>query len=214
MLNIKTFVCNPFQENTYVVSDETNEAVIIDCGILFTNEHNELINYITENKLKPVLLLSTHGHIDHNFGIDTIVEKYKIRPMVHHGDSSLMNRLAEQSLAFCNYRLTNEMPSVSRYLSDSDILHFGSHEIKVIHTPGHSPGSVIFYIESEQTAFTGDTIFKMSIGRTDLEGGSYNDIVNSLRKIITELQDTTVLLPGHGPQTTIVKEKMYNPYIR
>ena len=214
MLNIKTFVFNPFQENTYVVSDDRNEAVIIDCGAFFNEERKELTDYIDKNNLKVVHLLSTHGHIDHNFGNNTIADYYNVRPEVHKADAGLMRRLSEQALAFCNYHLEYDMPEVSDYLNDGDIIRFGNHEIKVIHTPGHSPGSTVLYIADEDVAFSGDTLFMMSIGRTDLEGGSFSDIQKSLLRMIKELPDNTKVFPGHGPQTSIAKEKLHNPYIR
>ncbi|MBR6593194.1 MAG: MBL fold metallo-hydrolase [Prevotella sp.] len=214
MLNIKTFVFNPFQENTYVVSDDRNEAVIIDCGAFFNEERKELTDYIDKNNLKVVHLLSTHGHIDHNFGNNTIADYYNVRPEVHKADAGLMRRLSEQALAFCNFHLEYDMPEVSDYLNDGDIIRFGNHEIKVIHTPGHSPGSTVLYIADEDVAFSGDTLFMMSIGRTDLEGGSFSDIQKSLLRMIKELPDNTKVFPGHGPQTSIAKEKLHNPYIR
>lgn len=214
MLNIKTFVFNPFQENTYVVSDDRNEAVIIDCGAFFNEERKELTDYIDKNNLKVVHLLSTHGHIDHNFGNNTIADYYNVRPEVHKADAGLMRRLSEQALAFCNYHLEYDMPEVSDYLNDGDIIRFGNHEMKVIHTPGHSPGSTVLYIADEDVAFSGDTLFMMSIGRTDLEGGSFSDIQKSLLRMIKELPDNTKVFPGHGPQTSIAKEKLHNPYIR
>jgi len=214
MLNIKTFVFNPFQENTYVVSDDRNEAVIIDCGAFFNEERKELTDYIDKNNLKVVHLLSTHGHIDHNFGNNTIADYYNVRPEVHKADAGLMRRLSEQALAFCNYHLDYDMPEVSDYLNDGDIIRFGNHEMKVIHTPGHSPGSTVLYIADEDVAFSGDTLFMMSIGRTDLEGGSFSDIQKSLLRMIKELPDNTKVFPGHGPQTSIAKEKLHNPYIR
>lgn len=214
MLNIKTFVFNPFQENTYVVSDDRNEAVIIDCGAFFNEERKELTDYIDKNNLKVVHLLSTHGHIDHNFGNNTIADYYNVGPEVHKADAGLMRRLSEQALAFCNYHLEYDMPEVADYLNDGDIIRFGNHEMKVIHTPGHSPGSTVLYIADEEVAFSGDTLFMMSIGRTDLEGGSFSDIQKSLLRMINELPDNTKVFPGHGPQTSIAKEKLHNPYIR
>lgn len=214
MLNIKTFVFNPFQENTYVVSDDSNEAVVIDCGAFFNEERKELTDYIDKNNLKVVHLLSTHGHIDHNFGNNTIADYFNVRPEVHKADAGLMRRLSEQALAFCNYHLDYDMPEVSDYLNDGDIIRFGNHEMKVIHTPGHSPGSTVLYIADEEVAFSGDTLFMMSIGRTDLEGGSFSDIQKSLLRMIKELPDNTKVFPGHGPQTSIAKEKLHNPYIR
>ena len=162
MLKIQRFVCNPYQENTYVVSDETQECVIIDCGVYFDDERLSLIEYINSNGLTPKHLLCTHGHFDH-----------------------------------CD-----------------DIIEFGSHRFKVIATPGHTPGGVTFYCEEEKVAFTGDTLFQMSIGRTDFEGGDDADMRHTLKEVIGKLPADTTIWSGHGPKTTIAAELRMNPYLK
>lgn len=214
MLNIEHFVCNPFQENCYIVSDDTHEAVVIDCGAFYSEERKAVVDYIRRNNLLPVHLLATHAHIDHNFGNDTIYNEFGLKPEVSSLDESLMSRLPEQAEMFCNVSLNYEMPPVGKYLSEKDTIKFGNHEFSIIHTPGHTPGSVFYYCEEEAIAFSGDTLFRMSIGRTDLEQGSYADICKSLKNIVSMLPGETAILPGHGPKTTINDEKRMNPYMR
>lgn len=214
MLNIQRFVFNPFQENCYVVSDSTNEAVIIDCGAFYGEERSTIVEHIRNNKLTVRHLLATHAHIDHNFGNNTIYDTFGISPEVHYKDSLLMKQLPEQAMVFCNYNLNYEMPPVARFIQDADTIRFGTHIISVIPAPGHTPGSVFFYCKEENIAFSGDTLFQNSIGRTDLWQGSYDDIIISLDKIGKLLPAETAILPGHGPNTTIGKEKRNNPYMQ
>ncbi len=212
MLHIEKFVLNPFQENTYIVHDETLEAVIIDCGAFFKEERLALTEYINANNLKPVHLIATHAHIDHNFGNNTICDEFGIAPEVCHKDQILMESLARQAQEFINYNLEYDMPPVKAYFSDGDTITFGNHSLKVINTPGHTPGSCLLYCEEEQLAFSGDTLFQMSIGRTDLTYGSFSDMQQSLKKIVDTLPHETTILPGHGPQTTLANEINQNPY--
>lgn len=214
MLNIERFVCNPFQENCYVVSDETGEGVIIDCGAFYPEERRAVTEYIKTNGLTVKHLLATHAHIDHNFGNNTIKEEFGLSPNVSAADSALMGRLSEQAMILANIRLDYDMPAVGRFFEESDIFKFGTHRLTVLPTPGHSPGSVFFYCEEENIAFSGDTLFNMSIGRTDFDFGSYHDIMDSLHNVVSKLPDETIVYPGHGPQTTIRQEKQYNPYLR
>lgn len=213
-LHIERFVCNPFQENCYVVSDETREAIIIDCGAFYPEERRAVTDYIRGNQLELKHHAVTHGHIDHNFGDDTIETEFGLRPEPHRNDEPLMGRLAEQALAFANITIDGSKYHVGKYLNDNDAISFGDHTFTIINTPGHTPGSVFLYCKEERLAFTGDTLFRMSIGRTDFELGSFNDIVASLRKIAAMLPPDTTVLPGHGPQTTIGDEKAANPYFR
>lgn len=213
MLKINRFVVNPFQENCYIISDETNETIIIDCGVFFTNEREYIIKYIDENKLVVKHLLATHGHVDHNFGNNTIYDNYGIKPLVHENDKPLMATIHEQALVFCNHKLDYDIPEVGRYLKNNDTIEWGNHILQVIHTPGHSPGSVIYYCREEKTAFTGDTLFNMSIGRTDLQGGSINEMRNSLKLIKEILPEDTIIMAGHGDESTMKKELFMNPYL-
>lgn len=212
MLNIKKFVCNMFQENCYVVSDETNECVIIDCGARSETERNGIADYIRDNGLKPRHLLCTHAHIDHNFGNDFIFTTYGLRPTLHKADVCLYERLSEQAVYFTGSGYESSVKQPGTLLEDGDTVAFGCHEFKIISTPGHSPGSVFLYCSDEKTAFSGDTLFRMSMGRIDLEGGDYDRIIDSLTRITSALPEDTVVYPGHGPKTSIRDEKLMNPF--
>ena len=212
MLRIKRFICNMLQENCYVVSDETNECVIIDCGAMDEEEFSLIRDYIVSEELTPVHLLATHGHIDHNFGNAMVYKEYGLKVEVHENDKSLMAKLAQQALQMTGIKLQDDFPSVGKYLHDNDKVSFGSHAFTVIETPGHSRGSVFLYDEEEHVAFSGDTLFQRSIGRTDFEGGSMFQMIQSLR-MICQLPDITRVYPGHGPETTIGAELASNPYL-
>ena len=213
-MKIERFVVNPFQENTYIVSDETKQGVIIDCGASYTEERKAIMDGIKENDITIKHLIATHAHIDHCFGNNTIYDELGVKPEVFKDDEYLMAKLEKQALDFCNYHLGYDMPPVGKYLDETDVIEFGTHRFSVIPTPGHTPGSVFFYCEEENIAFSGDTLFKMSIGRTDFEKGSYKDIMNSLQKLKECLPPDTIVLPGHGPKTTIGQEISSNPYMR
>ncbi|MCI7597483.1 MAG: MBL fold metallo-hydrolase [Prevotella sp.] len=212
MLNIVRFVCNPIQENTYVMSDETNECVIVDCGAFFPEERKAIVDYIRSNHLVPKHLIATHGHIDHNFGNNTMFEEFGLQPEVHADEAQLMDTLPEQAESFCNITLDYEMPAVGHFLSANDKIWFGSHTFTILETPGHTPGSVFYYCKEENVAFSGDTLFHNSVGRTDIPGGSMFLLIQSLRAI-SQLPDETQILPGHGDYTTMGKEQTSNPYL-
>lgn len=213
-MHIERFVCNPFQENCYIVSDETGEAVIVDCGAFYEEERRAVVEYVRKNNLTVKHLIATHGHVDHNFGNDTLKAELGLLPEVHRNDEPFMNSLSEQALAFANITLDNSRYCVGKYLNDDDTISFGNHTFTILPTPGHTPGSVFFYCREEQMAFSGDTLFRMSIGRTDFELGSFADIRDSLRTVARTLPADTVILPGHGQQTTIGYELANNPYMK
>ena len=214
MLDIKVFQFNPLEENTYIVSDETRECVIIDCGAFYDTERQAILQYLTDTGLKPVRLLCTHGHLDHCFGNDTLFQAYGLKPELHSADNSLACDLTKQAADFFGMRYDRLTPPIGRFLSAGDKIAFGSHEFLVLHTPGHTPGGIFFYCEAEHIVFTGDTLFRMSIGRTDFEGSSWQQMLHSLRNVVANLPDETVAYPGHGPKTTIGEEKRMNPYLR
>lgn len=209
---IQRFTVNPFQENCYVVSDESKECVIIDCGAFYDEERTALTHYIDSNGLSPRHLLCTHAHIDHCTGNNTIYDRYGLKPEVHGDDEQLMNMLGQQSEMLMRHHLDYDMPPVGRYLCDSDIITFGSHRLSILHTPGHTPGGVMYFCEEENIVFSGDTLFRMSIGRTDFLMGNHADLQQSLRKVFTKLPPTATVLCGHGPQTNIGDEIAMNPY--
>ena len=214
MLNIKTFQCNLLTENCYVVSDETKECVIIDCGAHYSEEGSAIVGYINDNGLTPKHLLCTHGHFDHCMGNGYIYRNFGLKPEAHVDDQFLIEKMEQQTQDILGIRISLDVPPMGRYLTDSDIITFGTHKFSILHTPGHTPGGIVFYCEAEKTAFSGDTLFRMSIGRTDFERGSYEEMIDSLQNVMAKLPADTTVYPGHGPKTTIADELRYNPYMR
>lgn len=200
-------------ENCYVVSDETKECVIIDCGAFSPEERKEIVDYIRTESLKPVHLLATHGHFDHHLGIDTIYNEFGLKVEIHRSDEQLIRTIREQAESMCMMNLDgHHYESPDTWLSNGGKVKFGNHELQCIAAPGHTMGGLLFYDKDEKVMFSGDTLFRQSIGRTDLPGGSMFMIINSLR-YICQLPDDIVVYPGHGPQTTIGYELTHNPYL-
>lgn len=212
MMTINTIVCNMLQENCYVASDETGECVIIDCGAYYPADRQSLIDIIDKSHLHPVHLLCTHGHLDHIFGNNTVLEHYGLKPEISQADSRMMAGYKRQAQSFYQMELDYELPMAEHFVSDGDIISFGKSSLRVIATPGHSRGSVCFYAESDHILFSGDTLFAQSIGRTDLDTGSMMQIIQSLRTL-SWLPDDTRVLPGHGPSTTMGSELTSNPFM-
>lgn len=213
MLNIKTFAFNLLQENTYVVSDDTLDCVIIDCGAYYDDERKALTDYISSQGLKPRHLLATHGHWDHNLGNDTVYQTYGLQVEAAKEDDFIITDIPRNFQSIIGAPLRRQYPAVGRFFGPDETIRFGHHSLQVLKTPGHSPGSVVFYCAEEHIAFTGDTLFRMSVGRTDFEGGSYEALMNSIANVLAKLPSETVILPGHGPQSTIADELRYNPYL-
>jgi hydroxyacylglutathione hydrolase len=212
-MEIKRFVCNMIRENTYVVSDDTREAVIIDCGAYYEEERKAIKQYIDDNKLQPKHLIATHGHVDHHLGDRFVYDTWGLKPEVGEADEDFMNRLPEQARQLFEMELSDDdFAPVGRYLMPADTISFGHTTFKIIETPGHSPGGLCFYSEADKTLFTGDTLFRGSIGRSDFDGGSMFLIIQSLR-VLSQLPDDTIVLPGHGERTTIGYEVATNPYL-
>lgn len=214
MITIKTFPFNLLQENTYVVSDETLDCVIIDCGAYYEEERKAITEYITGQNLHPCHLLATHGHWDHNLGNDTIFNTFGLKVEAAAEDEFLITDIPRNFQSIIGAPLRREYPAVGHFFDKDEVIKFGNHELQVLKTPGHSPGSVVFYCEQEHVAFSGDTLFKMSVGRTDFEGGSYQALMSSLNNVLAKLPYETTVLPGHGPKTTIGEELKYNPYMQ
>lgn len=214
MFKVQSIMCNPLQENCYVVSDESRECVIIDCGAYYDEECQAIHQYISDNQLKPVHLLATHGHLDHNFGNAYIYRTYGLKAEICAEDEELLGKLPLHARELFGMEISDEQPPIGRLLQDGDTVTFGTHTFTVMHTPGHSHGSALFYSEAEKTVFTGDTLFRMSIGRTDFLEGSWKEMEQSLHNVVARLPEKTLVLPGHGPKTTIADEMTYNPYLR
>ena len=212
MITIKIFVFNSFQENTFILYDENRNALILDAGCQTRIEQFEIIEFIDRQKLLPIELLGTHGHIDHILGNGFLKNKYKIPYRAHAGDMFLTESAVEQGRLF---GLEIEKPPVpDKYLTDKEQIHLGSSALEVIHLPGHSPGGIGFYCKAQNFIIVGDVLFNGSIGRTDLPGGNFDQLINCIQSRLMVLPENTVVYPGHGPQTSIGVEKSNNPFLR
>lgn len=214
MLKIQRFVCNPLRENTYVVSDETREAVIVDCGAWYDSEKAAISDYVEANGLTPKHLIATHGHVDHHLGDKFAYDTWGLQPELHGSDEEFIRQLPQHAMDVCGIGglTAADFAPVGRYLTDTDTIGFGSHRLTILETPGHSPGGVAYYCEAERALFTGDTLFRGTIGRTDIGGGSMFMIIQSLR-MLSQLPDDVRVYPGHGEATTIGYEVATNPYL-
>ena len=212
MLHIETFTVNFIQENCYVVSDETREAVVIDCGAYYPEEQQRVLSYLRDHALRPVHLLCTHGHFDHVFGLKALSDAYGLGVTLHAADVATYEKAEEQLMLFMHKLLPIDLVPVTRRLQAGDTVTFGTHTLRVIHTPGHTPGGVCYYSEQEQVIFTGDSLFRHSIGRTDLPG-STPDLDEELRQKVLVLPPETRVLTGHGDPSYIGEEQRANPYL-
>ena len=212
MLTVKRFIFNAFQVNCYLLYDETQECVIIDAASYSEKEHFKISNFIENQQLKPVSLLTTHGHLDHIFGNGFLFSKYNLKPLIHEADAFFLDILVEYAH---NFGLRAEAsPEAERLLEDNDELKFGNSVLKVIHVPGHSPGGVAFYNEAQQLLFSGDILFRDSVGRTDLPGGNHAQLMTGIKHKLLVLPDETTVYPGHNDETTIGYEKAENMYLK
>lgn len=211
-MTIKTFTFNPFQENTYLVYDETNEAVIIDAGCLQNPEKQSLKIFIEDNKLILKRVINTHLHLDHQFGNKFLFDTYGIAAEAGEADEFLLDNVIAQARSF-GFPINEEAQPLGGYIVENQEVKFGNSSLKAIHVPGHSPGSMAFYSEKEGILIAGDVLFQGSIGRTDLPQGDYATLILSISKKLLVLPDFTVVYCGHGPTTTIGSEKKNNPYL-
>lgn len=211
MLKIACLPFNPIQENTYVLWDETNECVVIDAGNSSPREDAALDNFIAEHGLKPVLAANTHGHFDHTLGVEHLKQRYGIPFALSSKDAFLLENAATSGSIFGVK--VGAMPTVERDLDGEQEIRFGKTTLRVLCTPGHTPGHVAFFDEESKSLFTGDTLFRESIGRTDLPGGDYSWIMRSILDVLVPLGDEVHVYPGHGPESTIGHEVLYNPFI-
>ncbi|MEG1606921.1 MAG: MBL fold metallo-hydrolase [Mucinivorans sp.] len=212
MIKIAQITFNPFCENTYILIDkETNQCVIVDAGCYNEKEQQTLASFIEQHKLIPVLNIATHGHIDHIVGADFASKQWNIPYMIHSLDVQLVQSGASYASSM-GFEM-GETPAISAELADNQEIKLAENTIKIIHTPGHTPGGVSIFIPSQNQLLSGDTLFKESIGRTDLPGGDYNQIMNSILTRLIPLGSDIQIYPGHGPFTTLSHELSYNPFI-
>jgi hydroxyacylglutathione hydrolase len=210
-MQIKKFIVNPLQENSYVISDETKECIFADPGFCYPEEQNKVKEYVRLNGLKPVMIINTHCHFDHIMGVEFLRREYKI-PFLAHADESFWIENAVEQAGMFGF----EMKPVSApdYFIDVDEpLRFGKSEFGVIHLPGHSPGHVVFYSEDEHILIAGDVLFYGSIGRTDLPGGNYRTLISGIKEKLFTLPEGIKVYCGHGPETKLDFEKSSNPFL-
>jgi len=209
-MKIYKLVFSPIDVNTYILEDSSGDCAIIDCGCYDVSEFQELTSFIEEKKLKPVLLLNTHCHLDHIFGNRYLLEKYNLRALSHEMEE--MNRKEGPRHALL-FGLSMEMPpEPERFIADNEIIRFCSTDLKVLSVPGHSAGGLAFYSKNDGCVFTGDALFAGSIGRTDLPGGDSETLMNSIKNKLFTLPESTVIYAGHGSESTIGIEIKTNPW--
>lgn len=211
-MEVKRFACNPFQELTYVLYDETKEAVIIDCGCYNEKEQQRLVDFIEKKELKVVHLLNTHLHIDHVIGNAFIKKQYGLSPEANDGDLFIYESTIEKA-AMYGFEISEEPPAIQKFINEGDVISFGNQKLQTIHVPGHSPGSICFYNKEQGIIFVGDVLFQRSIGRADLPGGDMDTLISGIKTKLIPLGDEVIVAPGHGNMTTIVDERNSNPYL-
>lgn len=211
MLKIEVFTFNPFEENTYVLSDTSGECIIVDPGCYSIEEKRELEGYITSQKLKPVRILLTHAHIDHILGINFLTGRYQIPIEMCKIETGLLKAAPEYGKMWgiaCE-----PCPEPELFVEEGKDVHFGNTLLKTFFTPGHSPGSFSYYNEETKALISGDVLFKQSIGRTDLPGGDLETLMRSIKDKLFLLPNSVTVYSGHGPETTIGDEKENNPFL-
>ena len=212
MTQIQVFEFNPFAENTYVVYDDSGECVIFDPGCFSLMEQDMLQAFIGDKGLKVVRLINTHAHLDHVFGNRFVSRTWSVLPELHREELPLL----EHFPAICQmYGIRGAEPSPlpERFIQGGDLVSFGHSKLEVLLTPGHSPASLSFYCREAGFVLAGDVLFMEGIGRTDLPGGDFDTLIESIRKQLFVLPGETVVYPGHGPATTIRHEQEYNPFM-
>lgn len=212
MIQIKSFICNPYQENTYLLFDESKECVIIDPGMYTGQEQNAVLNFISEEKLKPVLLLNTHCHIDHVLGNKFIYDTFGLKPQLHKGELPVLFAVPGYAPQMGIRYEVSPIPEV--FLEENGTINFGNSSLELIFAPGHSPAHLCFYSKADKFLIGGDVLFYGSIGRTDLPGGNFDTLIKSIKEKVLVLPDDVTVYPGHGGDTTIGFEKRNNYYLK
>jgi len=206
MAKIHTIVVGRLQTNCYVLQSDST-ALVIDPG----DEPERIIRFLEDIAVKPTHIVATHTHFDHVLGVDTIRAKLKIPFLIHHDDLSMLESMQSRVRQTMGFSVPPP-PKVDQFLEDGQSIEFGQDKVKVIHTPGHSPGSIS--LAGQGFVLTGDALFNQSIGRTDLPGGDLDTLIRSITQRLFILDDATIVYPGHGPETSIGDEKLANPFVR
>jgi glyoxylase-like metal-dependent hydrolase (beta-lactamase superfamily II) len=212
MLQIARFTFNLFQENTYLLYDDTGACIIFDPGCFYAHEKEELKQFIQRNSLRPERLINTHCHFDHIFGNRFILETYGLAPEIHPLEQLVLDRAGEAAQRF-GVPYPEPSPPAGRFIEDGEVVVLGGERLEAMLAPGHSPGSLCFYAPASQLLISGDVLFQGSIGRTDLPGGDYDTLIQSIRERLMPLDDAVQVYPGHGASTTIGQERRSNPFL-
>ena len=212
MANVVGLTFNPFQENTYLVYDQTGACVIFDPGCYDRVEQQALEQKIEELALTPVRLINTHCHIDHVFGNRFVSERYGLELEIHRGELPILESLPQAAMMF-GIALPDSSPAPGRFIEEGEVVEFGETRLEAIFTPGHSPASLSFFCREDQFLIAGDVLFLGSIGRTDLPGGDFNTLISSIKDKLFPLGDEVRVFPGHGPATSIGYERRHNPFL-
>ena len=212
MVNVNQFTFNPFSENTFILwDDETNETAVIDPGMSTTDEQNTLADFLASSKLKVKFLINTHCHIDHILGCKFVKEKYNPVYYAPEKDLVFLENANKQAEMF-DIKL-EKLPKPDELILDESEIYLGKSRIKFLFTPGHTPGEYCLYLEKEKICITGDVLFKEGIGRTDLWGGEYKTLMDSIESKLLLLPEDVIIYPGHGEPSSIGYEKQYNPFL-
>ncbi|MDR0714986.1 MAG: MBL fold metallo-hydrolase [Bacteroidales bacterium] len=208
---LQTFVFNPYEVNTYILSDDTGNSVIIDPACCSPAEQAVLTGYFRQNGLTATWLINTHGHFDHIIGNAFVHNTWRPKCAAHRDDLFLMENAYRQGEIF---GFPVEQPAVPDvFLKGGDELRLDNQSIKILHIPGHSPGSIALYLPDEKKVFAGDVLFNGSIGRSDLPGGDFDLLISGITRHLLTLPPDTIVYPGHGPETSIGQEMLHNPFL-
>lgn len=212
-MQYKTFTFSPFQENTYVLYDDSKKCIVIDAGNFFPNENEQLDAFFEENGLTLVNVVNTHNHLDHVFGLRYLVDKYEVKAASHPDDLFWIDNFMNAASGY-GLQIEKPAPKPEIMLNHGEVFKFGNTELEIIHVPGHSPGGVALYNKAKGLLFCGDILFHSSIGRTDLPGGNHDDLITGIKEKLWKLPDDTKVFSGHGSSTSIGYEKANNPFLK
>jgi hydroxyacylglutathione hydrolase len=210
-MNVHRLTFNDFAENTYILSDDTGECVIVDPGCSNDAERHQLDTFIANNHLSPSILINTHGHIDHIYGLNYVHEKYGLDLHIHQGEKVVIDMAPQIGQMYGIPFDKVDIPM--HHIDENSTVKFGATLLEIFFTPGHSPASVCFFHRESGQLIVGDVLFQGSIGRTDLPGGDYDTLIGSIVDNLFSLSDEVLVYPGHGPETTIGVERASNPFL-
>lgn len=210
-MKIEKLTFNPFQVNTYIVYTDAKNCIVVDPGCFGAEEQKKLLGFLRSNSLQPVEIINTHFHIDHILGNEFVKNTFGIKIKAHRDGEKIWSNMGYYSTMLGVDPSSFSAPDL--FIDEKDQVIIDDSSFRILYTPGHAAGSICLYSEKDKFVITGDVLFDESIGRTDLPTGDYNTLRNSIIQKLFTLPDETVVYPGHGPSTTIGKEKMSNPFL-